>query len=64
MSRQMAAVPCRLQGLKQKDTPPDVLLLGANDVTRTHDLLITNQLLYRLSYISIWDFVVPTTTVY
>ena len=30
--------------------------LGANDVTRTHDLLITNQLLYRLSYISIFTF--------
>ena len=29
---------------------------GANDVTRTHDLLITNQLLYRLSYISIFTF--------
>ena len=29
---------------------------GANDVTRTHDLLITNQLLYRLSYISIFIF--------
>ena len=27
---------------------------GANDVTRTHDLLITNQLLYRLSYTSIF----------
>ena len=26
--------------------------LGANDGTRTHDLLITNQLLYRLSHIS------------
>ena len=26
---------------------------GAGDVTRTHDLLITNQLLYRLSYTSI-----------
>ena len=26
---------------------------GASDVTRTHDLLITNQLLYRLSYISL-----------
>jgi hypothetical protein len=25
-------------------------------VTRTHDLLITNQLLYRLSYISIFTF--------
>ena len=30
------------------------LFSGANDVTRTHDLLITNQLLYRLSYISIF----------
>ena len=29
------------------------MLFGANDVTRTHDLLITNQLLYRLSYISL-----------
>lgn len=27
-------------------------------MTRTHDLLITNQLLYRLSYISIFTFVV------
>lgn len=33
-----------------------VVHLGANDVTRTHDLLITNQLLYRLSYISIFTF--------
>ena len=32
------------------------LFFGANDVTRTHDLLITNQLLYRLSYISIFTF--------
>ena len=30
-----------------------VFLFGATDVTRTHDLLITNQLLYRLSYSSI-----------
>ena len=29
---------------------------GAGNVTRTHDLLITNQLLYRLSYISIFTF--------
>ena len=29
---------------------------GAGGVTRTHDLLITNQLLYRLSYISIFTF--------
>ena len=26
---------------------------GAGNVTRTHDLLITNQLLYRLSYTSV-----------
>ena len=25
-------------------------------MTRTHDLLITNQLLYRLSYISVFTF--------
>ena len=29
--------------------------LGAGNVTRTHDLLITNQLLYRLSYTSMRD---------
>ena len=27
---------------------------GAGDGTRTRDLLITNQLLYQLSYTSIW----------
>ena len=27
---------------------------GAGGVTRTHDLLITNQLLYRLSYTSVF----------
>ena len=32
------------------------MLFGAGGVTRTHDLLITNQLLYRLSYISIFTF--------
>ena len=31
-------------------------LFGATDVTRTHDLLITNQLLYQLSYSSIFHF--------
>ena len=28
-------------------------------MTRTHDLLITNQLLYRLSYSSIFNFLRP-----
>ena len=32
------------------------MLFVAGGVTRTHDLLITNQLLYRLSYISIFTF--------
>ena len=31
---------------------------GATDVTRTHDLLITNQLLYRLSYSSVLYLIV------
>ena len=34
---------------------------GAGNVTRTHDLLITNQLLYRLSYTSApfskWEYI-------
>ena len=30
------------------------VLFGAGGVTRTHDLLITNQLLYRLSYTSVF----------
>ena len=34
-------------------------LSGATDVTRTHDLLITNQLLYRLSYSSTFNFLRP-----
>ena len=40
---------------KKRETPRPLDLrasFGANDVTRTHDLLITNQLLYRLSYTS------------
>ena len=41
------------QSLVSQWFPP---FYGANDVTRTHDLLITNQLLYRLSYISIFTF--------
>ena len=39
------------------------LFSGANDVTRTHDLLITNQLLYRLSYISICNWNSPETLI-
>ncbi len=30
------------------------LFVGAGDGTRTRDLLITNQLLYQLSYTSVW----------
>ena len=42
--------------MKTAETIRFPLFSGANDVTRTHDLLITNQLLYRLSYISIFTF--------
>ena len=35
------------------------LKVGAGNVTRTHDLLITNQLLYRLSYTSMWIYQEP-----
>ena len=41
---------------KRKKNPQTVRfagISGAGNVTRTHDLLITNQLLYRLSYASI-----------
>ena len=41
---------------KRKKSPQTLRLAGtsgAGNVTRTHDLLITNQLLYRLSYASI-----------
>ena len=35
-------------------TPPNIKLCGAGGRIRTPDLLITNQLLYRLSYTSIF----------
>ena len=38
---------------KERHALQRVFLFGAGNVTRTHDLLITNQLLYRLSYTSI-----------
>ena len=39
---------------RQKESPDysSGEIHGAGNVTRTHDLLITNQLLYRLSYTS------------
>ena len=37
---------------KKHRKPKPSMLFGAGGVTRTHDLLITNQLLYRLSYTS------------
>ena len=47
----------RLAGsITEKSKKPVILeitgFFGAGNVTRTHDLLITNQLLYRLSYAS------------
>ena len=37
----------------RKDIDCNYLISGADDQNRTGDLLITNQLLYRLSYIGI-----------
>ena len=39
---------------KKHRKPRFSMLFGAGGVTRTHDLLITNQLLYRLSYTSVF----------
>ena len=39
---------------KKHRKPKFSMLFGAGGVTRTHDLLITNQLLYRLSYTSVF----------
>ena len=39
---------------KRNKKAPIFTELGAGDVTRTHDLLITNQLHYRLCYTSVW----------
>jgi hypothetical protein len=37
----------------------DYLVILAGEGTRTPDLLITNQLLYQLSYASIWHISMP-----
>ena len=39
---------------KKHRKPKFSMLFGAGGVTRTPDLLITNQLLYRLSYTSVF----------
>ena len=41
-------------GYKKRTFENKSSFFGAGDVTRTHDLLITNQLHYRLCYTSIW----------
>ena len=52
---------CIILGIFRRKKVPDERLAassgtlrGASNVTRTHDLLITNQLLYRLSYTSLF----------
>ena len=44
---------CGIFATKKHRKPKPSMLFGAGGVTRTHDLLITNQLLYRLSYTSV-----------
>ena len=41
---------------KKEGSPKAAFLFGASGETRTPDLLITNQLLYRLSYTSVSKF--------
>ena len=45
-----AALSCALSGKKKDPAEAGSLLSGAEERNRTSDLLITNQLLYRLSY--------------
>ena len=47
-------------GLDKNKAPAiaDALFFGAGNVTRTRDLLITNELLYQLSYSSLWAQIV------
>ena len=44
--------------LFQKNLPTDIGKIGAGGRTRTPDLLITNQLLYQLSYTSLTDLII------
>ena len=44
----------QLFATKKHRKPKFSMLFGAGGVTRTPDLLITNQLLYRLSYTSVF----------
>ena len=45
---------CGVFATKKHRKPEFSMLFGAGGVTRTPDLLITNQLLYRLSYTSVF----------
>ena len=45
---------CNIFVTKKRRKPKFSMLFGAGGVTRTPDLLITNQLLYRLSYTSVF----------
>ena len=50
---------CRFSTRKWENKNSAKRSFGANDGTRTHDLLITNQLLYQLSHISIVTPILP-----
>ena len=45
---------CYTVGFNLVKLVANYLILLAGDGTRTRDLLITNQLLYQLSYASVW----------
>ena len=54
MSYLLYCAPITASSMERKKRPAvkTARRFGASDVTRTHDLLITNQLLYQLSYTS------------
>jgi hypothetical protein len=49
----MTTIYCLRQVTSQSAIAETIIGTGADDQNRTGDLLITNQLLYRLSYIGI-----------
>ena len=56
MSLTWGALYCGIFVAKKHRKPKFSMLFGAGGVTRTPDLLITNQLLYQLSYTSLLTF--------
>ena len=57
-SRKHFCLPILLRTIKSKKQPDWVAFFGAGNQNRTDDLVITNDVLYRLSHTSACDFVI------